>query len=276
MTVFSMQNQEVSVSITEHASEITSFKDRNTGFEYMWQGDPAFWSGRNPTLFPMVGSTWNKEIVIHDHVYTMGNHGFARHSDFTCTEHSDSRIVMTLKDNEETLKQYPFHFTMHIAYELAGRKLRISYTIANDNDESMPFNFGLHPAFSCPIDPEKRFSDYHLEYSEPETFKSGVLEMNNEKIIPLNRDLLQKTIIEENPVSKHVSLTDGSHSVTVGIEGYRWLAFWTKPEAPFICIEPWHSHGDTEKTEVPFEKREGTIVLNAHEIYTTAYSIEIR
>ena len=78
----------------------------------MWQGDPAFWAGRNPTLFPMVGSTWNKEIHIDGNVYHMGNHGFARNSDFTCVFHDDTRIVMELKDSEETLKQYPFKFTL--------------------------------------------------------------------------------------------------------------------------------------------------------------------
>ena len=82
MAIFTMKNDEATVSITEHASEIVSFKDAKTNTEYMWQGDPAFWAGRNPTLFPMVGSTWNKEIHIDGNVYHMGNHGFARNSDF--------------------------------------------------------------------------------------------------------------------------------------------------------------------------------------------------
>ena len=71
MASFKMENDLVSAVIDEHASEIHSFKDKATGIEYMWQGDPAFWAGRNPTLFPMVGSTWNKEVHLKGKVFRM-------------------------------------------------------------------------------------------------------------------------------------------------------------------------------------------------------------
>lgn len=37
MAIFTMKNDEATVSITEHASEIVSFKDVKTNTEYMWQ-----------------------------------------------------------------------------------------------------------------------------------------------------------------------------------------------------------------------------------------------
>ena len=30
--------------------------------EYLWQGNPAFWSRRAPILFPIVGSQWQGRI----------------------------------------------------------------------------------------------------------------------------------------------------------------------------------------------------------------------
>ena len=99
MASFTMQNDKASVVIDEQASEIHSFRDRATGIEYMWQGDPQFWKGRNPTLFPMVGSTWDKILHINGREYRTGNHGFTRNSLFTCTEHDDSHVVMVLKDS---------------------------------------------------------------------------------------------------------------------------------------------------------------------------------
>ena len=69
MASFTMQNDKASVVIDEQASEIHSFRDRATGIEYMWQGDPQFWKGRNPTLFPMVGSTWDKILHINGREY---------------------------------------------------------------------------------------------------------------------------------------------------------------------------------------------------------------
>ena len=275
MAIFSMNNDNIEASIDEHASEITKLKDSKTNIEYIWQGDPKYWSGKNPTLFPMVGSTYNKEIVINGKTYTMGNHGFARHSDFTCTKHEKSIIEMTLTDNETTLKQYPFHFEMKIRYELVGRKLIITYTVENRNDCMMPFNFGLHPAFNCPLDPKKTFSDYYISYSNQETFTSQNISLHKETKVSLDRDSLMTTIQQTNPFSSKVSLTDGTHSVTLSIVGYQYLAFWSPKDAPFVCIEPWHSHGDIGEVKLPFEQREGTIRLDPHRTYTTAYTIEV-
>ncbi len=270
MAEFSLRSEQAAVSVTEHASEITSFKDNATGIEYMWQGDPAFWAGRNPTLFPMVGSTWDKILHINGKEYVTGNHGFTRRSDFTCIGHTDRKIVMELKESEATLKEYPFRFTMHITYELEGRTLSIRYEIKNENDEVMPFNFGLHPAFNCPVVPGKDFFGCHLEMNAPE-----LVDGREVTRIDLDRDRLLQTIIITDPKSTESVLTDGEHGVRVGYTGYEWLAFWSAKNAPFVCIEPWHSHTDFDKVEVPFEEREGTTILEAGGTFVTEYTITI-
>ena len=79
MSSFVLKNDKACVVIDEHASEIHSFKLLETGFEYMWQGDPAYWSGRNPTLFPLVGTTWDNKLRIGGKEYTLKQqHGFVR------------------------------------------------------------------------------------------------------------------------------------------------------------------------------------------------------
>lgn len=275
MAIYTMENDEVIVSISEHASEIVSFKDKKTGTEHMWQGDATYWAGRNPTLFPIVGSTWDKEIHLDGKTYHMGNHGFTRNSDFTCIQHDDSNIVMELKDSEETLKQYPFEFTLDIHYELQGSKLVITYDITNRSDKDMPFNFGLHPAFNCPMQDDEKQSDYKLVFSNKEVYPEGITSTDGYSM-NLDRELLEKTIILHNPKSSYVTLTNGKHGVKVDVVGYEWLAFWSsKNNAPFVCIEPWHSHTDFEKVEVPFDKREGTMILAKNRTFTTSYAVTI-
>lgn len=274
MAEYTLSNSKVSVKIDEHASEIHSFKDNRTGIEYMWQGDAKYWAGRNPTLFPMVGSTWDKKLHINGQEYITGNHGFTRHSDFTYIEHDDSHLVMELKDSADTRKQFPFSFTMRIRYTLLLNELQIHYEITNDSDETMPFNFGLHPAFNCPLDPSKAFDDYHIELNQPEEVVLNAQDCQETTRIPLLKENLKNTIIITNPKSTEASLTDGIHRVTVHYEGYRWLAFWS-PEAPFVCIEPWHGHTDFGEVKVPFEQREGTISLASHDQWTTDYAIRV-
>lgn len=274
MAEYTLKNSAATVKIDEHASEIHSFKKNDSNLEYMWQGDPKYWSGRNPTLFPMVGHTWDNIIHLHGKEYTMGNHGFTRRSEFTCIEHDDEHLVMELKDNEETRKQYPYAFTLHITYTLKDTTLVIHYEITNDSDETMPFNFGLHPAFNCPLDQDKSFEDYHLELNHPDNVPMGDRTLEQAARIPLDQEALNATIIIPQPKSTEASLTDGTHKVAVHYEGYEWVAFWS-PKAPFVCIEPWHSHTDFGEVKVPFEQREGTTLLAAKERWTTDYSIRV-
>lgn len=275
MASYTIQNAEVLVTVDEHASEIHSFKDLNSQIEYMWNGDPAYWSGRNPTLFPMVGSTWDKLLHIKGKTYSTGNHGFARHSDFTCVKHDADTIVMELKDNEETRQQYPYHFTMDITYTLQGRTLAIHYGITNDNDEIMPFHFGLHPAFNVPMAKDGKFEDYQLVFDAPQNFVWKNTKMADETVLKLDRDALADTIIIHHPAGRTVALTDGTHGVTIDYSAFEWLAFWS-PHAPFVCLEPWLSHTDFDKVEVPYDKREGTRFIEPHDTFAIGYSITVK
>ena len=44
-------------------AELISYRD-DSGTEYIWNGDPAYWTGHNPLLFPIVGSLKNDEAQI--------------------------------------------------------------------------------------------------------------------------------------------------------------------------------------------------------------------
>ena len=68
--------------------ELVSLRDRR-GTEYIWNGDPAYWSGRNPVLFPVVGSLKGGKVSIGGKTYEMGRHGFARQSQFTLREQGE-------------------------------------------------------------------------------------------------------------------------------------------------------------------------------------------
>lgn len=276
-----IENEFVCVQFKTQAAEITSFYNKDTGIEYMYDGNPEFWTGRNPILFPIVGSTWNKEIVINGQVYHMGNHGFCRNSDFTVESIREDELVLSLESNEETLQQYPFDFKLTVKYQLKGKELSIVYVIDNRSDQIMPFNFGLHPAFKCPLKENQKFTDYKVEfacYEKLDQFPNGNYTFTGTEF-GLNYEMFQEipTYIFENVKSPYVTLTDGSHGVKVMVEGYRWLAFWTKQDAPYLCIEPWHSHGDFGKGAkgAEFADREGTLKLNPGRSFTTSYKIEV-
>jgi transcriptional regulator with XRE-family HTH domain len=88
-----------------------------------------------------------------------------------------------------------------------------------ENDRTMPFNFGLHPAFNCPLQEGEKFEDYHIEFSNHETFDWLNTHIKDSKVMDLDKDALAATIIITDPVSSESSLTNGEHGVTVSNVG---------------------------------------------------------
>ena len=54
MSLVTLQNGILEVTISSKGAELQSIRDTN-GVERLWQGDPAFWTGRAPILFPVAG-----------------------------------------------------------------------------------------------------------------------------------------------------------------------------------------------------------------------------
>lgn len=279
-----IENEKFRLEVVEKGGEIQSFFDKENQLEYMWQGDAAYWSGKNPSLFPMVSNTWTKDYEWQGKRYAMKNHGLVRYENLKCVKHTADEIVMELHENEETLKQYPFKFTFQINYRLNGNRLDVVYHITNDSDETMPFSFGLHPGFNCPLLQGESFTDYKLVFPQDENVKQLAFHGHHEiidrsfKEIPLNYELIEEyaTLVYKGIKSPYVELVGPKHKVRVSCLGYPFLAFWTaKKGAPFICIEPWYGHGDFEEVDCGFDLREGTFNLEAHKRFTTSYFIEL-
>ena len=269
------------VSFSNQAAEITSFKKLSEDIEYMWQGNPKYWAGRNPILFPMVGNTYNKSYEIEDKTYSMGNHGLTRHMIFETIKEKDKEIELETKSNENTLLQYPFPFKVNVIYRLEGLKLSINYKITNTGDKPMPFTFGLHPAFNVPIKTGE-FADYKLVFEKEER---AIQLLNDDrekeceafKEIKLNYETFEvfPTLVYRNLNSSYVQLKNENEGIEVGIAGYPYLAFWCGNKAPFLCIEPWYGLGDTKPNDLKFHERPGMMELEPLGEFSTSYYIKL-
>jgi galactose mutarotase-like enzyme len=273
-----LENEYLIATFVAKGAQMSSLISKKTNLEYVWQADPRFWGYHNPTLFPIVGSTFNHTLLIDGVEYKMKQHGLARIFDYELIQSSDSSCTFRLSDNEDTQKQYPFKFSLLIRYTLVGMRVLIDYRVDNNSDRVMPFQFGLHPAFKLPLNESKMLEDYRIEF-HPESdlkFYNEELFIKATSSIPLSDAMFEErpTWLFEDVLSPFVSLTDGENGVKVSCAGYRWLAFWKPLGAPFVCIEPWHGHGDFSKISMPFEQREGTMLLPIGKHWITSYTIE--
>jgi len=154
----------------------------------------------------------------------------------------------------------------------------------------MYFSLGAHPAFKCPVLEGEKYNDYYLEFDQLETaytypiLADGLmgektdLILNNKRVIDLNYHLFDKdALVFKNLKSSRVSLCSkiSGKRVEVNYKGFDYLGIWAKPNANFVCIEPWMGIADGIDSDGDFEKKEGILKLNGHNIFKAGYSIEV-
>ena len=74
------------------------------------------------------------------------------------------------------------------------------------------------------------------------------------------------------------SVTYGSDEgprIRVSFPDAPYLGIWTKPRAPFICIEPWHGITDRQGFAGDFRDKEGVFVLPGGNARQTTMAITL-
>ncbi len=283
---FTIENERLKLQTRPRAAQMKSLIDKKTGYELLYQGDQG-WADQNPSLFPIIGSTWKGgSYTINGKEYAMKNHGLVRYADLEGSS-DGQKITYVMTSDEETKKQYPFDFRFEISYELKDNRVIVSYDITNTGNEPMPFSFGLHPAFRTSQNPDEKFEDFSIRFNRPLDCDQVIFTPDFDPVVKKHTDLqewqlsredLKKygTLVFENPKADEAALCyKGEPRMSVHFKNYPWLALWSHPkESDMVCIEPWYGHADYEKKEQPFDKREGTMILQPHASFEVSYEIE--
>ncbi len=264
---------------------------RRDGTEYIWDGNPAFWSGQNPILFPIIGSLRDGQVDIHGQTCRMSRHGFARHLDFTPTEQGGDFVTLELRESGETLERYPFPFSLRVRHQLLEDGFSTAFTVENTGGTPLPFCVGAHTAFRCPLSGGERFEDYQLTFSEREEastllltpeglIRGGAAEpMLSGGPLPLDYEIFRRldTVIFRQLQSRAVSLThrESGRGVKMEFSQFPMVAFWTKPGAPFLCLEPWHGCAAFDNETGRFQDKPFAITLAPGERKTLAYTVTL-
>ena len=251
---YKLKNDLLTVEISDLGGELQSVNSGDC--EYLWQGDPTYWTGRAPLLFPICGRFFGGKYTYAGATYEMGTHGFLRRSVLSLVLGSDEKLVLNLCANEETRKQYPFDFSFTVTYTLSGNRLTVSVTVENTGNAVLPFAFGGHPGFNVPLDKKSDFSDWYLEFSKPchpeelifsdtcfDTGRTRPYALESDRKLPLRHSLFDIDGVFFSGTTGQVTLKSDTsdRSVTLYSPDFPYLGIWHKPrtDAPFLCIEPW-------------------------------------
>ena len=121
----SISNSFLHITAQTEGAELQSVRSAD-GTEYLWQGDPAYWEGRSPILFPYVARLTDGKYYLDGSVHQMRIHGFAPYSVFRLASCTDTEITFELSDTPESLIQYPRSFVFRITYRYAQRTRSVS------------------------------------------------------------------------------------------------------------------------------------------------------
>ena len=285
----SIENEFIKVTIRAQGAEMTSIFNKQTQTEHLWQGDPKVWPWHAPNLFPIVGALNNNELQVKGQKYHLNRHGFGRESMFSLLDSSETHAKFSLPFSESTLAVYPYKFEFQVLYDLKDRDLRVTYKVINQDEETVYFSVGAHPAFNVPFFPGENYEDYYLEFetSEPlltHLLNNGLLSGETE-MVPMDGQKLWLTknmfdrdaLIFKNITSKNVVVRSKNHqqSLSVSFQDFKDLGIWAKPGAAFVCIEPWLGHSDFAGTTMEFKDKEGIKSLGHGHVFEADFIISL-
>ena len=157
--------------------------------------------------------------------------------------------------------------------------------VVNIDDKTIEFGLGGHPAFVCDYSSGK----YRLEFEEIEDevefyqLEDGLLKSEPERKIVLkeNRIFLDRKTFENDAIimkklkSDKVYLkTETKTILSFSFKDFPDLAIWSKPEAPFICIEPWFSTADKIDSNGNFEEKDNLIELKPNKEFEEKFVVK--
>lgn len=285
-------NEHFEIKINHIGAEISSFKSKKSGKEYIWQADPEVWGSHAPVLFPIVGGLKKNTFIYNDKEYSIPRHGIIRKNDqLNLISSSNTFCILQLSSNSQTLKQYPFQFVFEIEFKLINNKLDIIHRVKNLDNKLLYFSLGAHPAFNCPLNNHETYSDYYLQFNEKEKVhtwnldqegmiaEKGPIILNNEDVFKLEEDsFANDALIFKSLKSRKVSLLSkkSGQEVLVEFNDFSSLGLWAKPNAPFVCIEPWLGYADSSIASGNLKDKEAILQLEPNKEFKASYSITIK
>lgn len=288
--MITIQNTKLKATFNELGAELTSLINLENGKEIMWNGNPDFWGGISPVLFPTVGALKNEQYIFEGKTYELPRHGFARRRTFDVKNSSENEVLFELKSDSDSLKIYPFEFSLEIKYSLIENNLTVSYHVKNLSEKEMYFSLGTHPGFAIDTENGLNYNDYEIAFSDDDKLEihplidnlisneTQTVELKNKKL-PLSYELFSKdALVMTTMKSKELILRNNknSHKVIFSYYNFPYFGIWAAKNADFVCLEPWQGIADLENHNQELTEKFGILKLERNEDWKAGWAVEIQ
>ena len=291
MGIYTMENGRLTVTVSDHGAELVSIFDRANQRELIWQADPTFWNRHAPVLFPNVGKYYGGSFSYEGKEYPEGQHGFARDRDFKRVESDGDMIRHRLISDAETKERYPFDFQFDVSHRLNGNRLTVQWDVTNTGQKKMYFTIGGHPAFRVEVLPDTAFEDYFLQFApDVDELTYRLLDLDSgtaimDKTWPLHltdhKYRLRKDMFDQDALIfdggqiqwAALALPDGTPYIALESRDFPNFGIWSKPGAPYVCLEPWCGRCDNRGFGGDISEKPGILSLEPGDTFTKSYDI---
>jgi galactose mutarotase-like enzyme len=280
-----LENGQIEVEVAKRGAELQVLCKKG-GQNCLWQVDEHHWNRVAPLLFPIVGKLKDDEAQVPEGSIKLRQHGFARDCDFDIRYQSPEQVILILADNAQTRQVFPYSFELQVEYQLQSDRLMIQYTVINSGNGLLPFSIGAHPGFAL----RGLLEEHRLIFGEPLTAERYWIEnglyngasspcLNQEKELSLkSEDFNQDAIVFKNSGITFVRLEHAGQPLVemqlASANDFPYWGFWTKPGAPFFCLEPWAGLADSLDSNGNFLEKEGIRVLKPNERQSFSYNLK--
>lgn len=286
--MYIIQNEYLELIVSEIGAEICSLRNKIDDLQYIWQGDPKYWSDHSPLLFPAIGDWKDNKYVIDGKEYEMPRHGFGRLEKFEI-HCKDTEMICTLHSNKEIQTIYPFDFSLTIVYSLDRNILHVEQFINNESEKEMPYSIGEHIGFCVPLFKGEVYEDYYLEFEKEETANRYPL-LNGRTIgkpvpclmqtkrIPLHSEMFVNGAWNFKGLSSQrvcLASEKNQHKIIVDFPGFSHFSIWSVPNASYICIEPCNGIAASEEEGYDPYQKKGIHVLKQGHSEIVTYSVTL-
>lgn len=244
------------------------------GRPLLWHGDPAVWAGRAPLLFPIVGTLAGDRLRHHGHIHALPRHGFARRSLFTPIEVGATRTTLRLEASAATLAVWPFAFRLDVTHAIEAGGFLTRAVVTNLGDAPMPTSFGFHHGFMRPLPGAGPAEAHRIVFAEAEPAPirrldgAGLVDPRPRPSPVVGREMrvedelfLDDVVFFDAIGSRRLRYGTCAAALEIDFPDMPHLGVWTKPGAPFLCIEPWQGHSDPTGFDGEIADKPGTVAL---------------
>lgn len=266
--LYNAENQNFTLAVKEMGAELNSLKSKKTGNEYIWYGDDSIWYGQSPILFPIIGRLLDDKYTLNGNEYTMEKHGIVRKKPFKLVESTEDSLTFIQTDDENSIKAYPYQFELRVKFKLTDNGLKVTHTVTNNSKDIMYYSFGAHPGFNCEIGDYLELSDDTKLFTERIDHESILIdekfpvEMDGNKIILTPEIFNDDALILSNFKSKNIKIKSNNHNRVISFDFESpFLGIWAKPNAPYVCLEPWWGVNDSYDKKTDFSQKRGIMSL---------------